>query len=194
MSLQHQSFFFFLCQGLECENRCFIVSTGYQSWREMPVISRQIGLRHDRTSFDENQKKKWRRPTHGFLPLSLKSLVHQAHERSCKLMSSFRFFLGRSVRASISKNFQTRTHCDIPVFPNPDKTTHTKCCSWGPRKEHEQETMKQWLNSGGSRMRSNIRVREAPHMVKNARASRIYQTGRGIPGSSRQRRGILRIY
>ena len=54
--------------------------------------------------------------------------------------------------------------------------------------------MKQWLNSGRSKMRSNIRVREAPHMVKNSRASRIYQTGRGIPGSSRQGRGILRIY
>ena len=44
-------------------------------------------------------KKKWRRPTHGFLHLNLKSLVRQAHERSCKLMSfPFRFFLGRSVR------------------------------------------------------------------------------------------------
>ena len=35
-------------------------------------------------------------------------------------------------------------------------------------------------------MRSNILAREAPHMVKNSRASRIYQTGRGIPGSSRK--------
>ena len=66
------------------------------TWREMPVISRQIGLRHDRTSFrQKNSKKKWRRPTHGFLHLNLKSLVRQAHERSSKLMS-FRlgFFQG----------------------------------------------------------------------------------------------------
>ena len=54
--------------------------------------------------------------------------------------------------------------------------------------------MEQKLNSGGSRMRSNTRGREAPRMVKNSRASRIYQTGRGFPGSSRQGRGILRIY
>ena len=27
-------------------------------WREMPVISRQIGLRHDRTSFDKKKSKK----------------------------------------------------------------------------------------------------------------------------------------
>ena len=35
----------------------------------------------------KNQKKKWRRPTHGFLHLNLKSLVRQAHERSSKLIS-----------------------------------------------------------------------------------------------------------
>ena len=29
-----------------------------KSWREMPVISRQISLRHDRTSFDKKSKKK----------------------------------------------------------------------------------------------------------------------------------------
>ena len=47
---------------------------GRAPWREMPVISRQIGLRHDRTSLDKkNPKKKWRRPTYGFL--HLKSLV-----------------------------------------------------------------------------------------------------------------------
>ena len=66
------------------------------AWREMPVILRQISLRHDRMSFDKKiQKNKWRRPTHGFLHLNLKSLVRQAHERSCKLMS-FRlgFFWG----------------------------------------------------------------------------------------------------
>ena len=37
--------------------------------------------------FRQKKKKKWRRPTHGFLHLNLKSLVRQAHERSCKLMS-----------------------------------------------------------------------------------------------------------
>ena len=64
-------------------------------WREMPVISRQIGLRHDRTSVNKKIQKKWRRPTHGFLHFNLKGLVRQAHERSCKLMS-FRldYFLG----------------------------------------------------------------------------------------------------
>ena len=35
----------------------------------------------------KKSKKKWRRPTHSFLHLNLKSLVCQAHERSCKLMS-----------------------------------------------------------------------------------------------------------
>ena len=47
-------------------------------------------------------------------------------------------------------------------------------------------------------MRSNIRVREAPHMVKNARASRIYQTGvvfqdladRGVVFSGSTRQGV----
>ena len=29
-----------------------------KSWREMPVISRQIGLRHDRTSIDKKKSKK----------------------------------------------------------------------------------------------------------------------------------------
>ena len=79
-------------------------------------------------------------------------------------------------------------------IPQPWQDDSHQVLQLGTRKEHEQETMKQWLNSGGSRMRSNIREREAPHMVKNSRASRIYQTGRGIPGSSRQGRGILRIY
>ena len=31
---------------------------GSKAWREMPVISRQIGQRHDRTSFDKHQKEK----------------------------------------------------------------------------------------------------------------------------------------
>ena len=49
----------------------------------------------ERVSTKKIQKNKWRRPTHGFLHLNLKSLVRQAHERSCKLMS-FRlgFFQG----------------------------------------------------------------------------------------------------
>ena len=59
----------------------------------LTVISRQIGLRHDRTSIDKKFQKKWRRPTHGFL--HLKSLVRQADKRSCKLMSfRFGFFKG----------------------------------------------------------------------------------------------------
>ena len=44
----------------------------------------------ERVSTKKSKKNKWRRPTHGFLHLNLKSLVRQAHERSCKLMS----FLG----------------------------------------------------------------------------------------------------
>ena len=35
----------------------FVFSTQV-TWREMPVISRQIGLRHDRTSFDKKNPKK----------------------------------------------------------------------------------------------------------------------------------------
>ena len=81
------------------------------SWREMSVISRQIGLRHDRTSFDKKKSKtkKWRRPTHGFL--RLKSLVRQADEPSCKLMS-FRLGFSREISPSyfMTKNSQTRTH------------------------------------------------------------------------------------
>ena len=69
-------------QGSHNKNACQL------PWREMPVISRQISLRHDRTSFDKKiQKKQMAQPTHGFLHLNLKSLVRQAHERSCKLMS-----------------------------------------------------------------------------------------------------------
>ena len=41
-------------------------------------------------------------------------------------------------------------------------------------------------------MGSNIQVREVPHMVKNSRASRIQQTGRGILGYIRQ--GRMRAY
>ena len=43
----------------------------------------------------KKKKKKWRRPTHGFLYLNLKSLIRQAHKRSCQLLS-FRlgFFKG----------------------------------------------------------------------------------------------------
>ena len=73
------------------------------SWREMPVISRQIGLRHDRTSFDKKKsKKKNGAGQHmSVLHLNLKSLVRQAHERSSQLMSfRFRFFLGRAVWAT----------------------------------------------------------------------------------------------
>ena len=49
----------------------------------------------ERVSTKNQKKKKWRRPTHGFLHLNLKSLVRQADERSCKLRS-FRlgFFQG----------------------------------------------------------------------------------------------------
>ena len=53
----------------------------------MPVISRQIGLRHDRTSFDKKIQKKMAQANTRFLHLNLKSLVRQAHERSYKLMS-----------------------------------------------------------------------------------------------------------
>ena len=79
------------------------------TWREMSVISRQIGLRHDRTSFDKKiQKKKRRRPTHGFLHLNLKSLVRQAHERSWNLMYfRLRFFLAISVLATSWKKTRT---------------------------------------------------------------------------------------
>ena len=50
----------------------------------MPVISRQIGLRHDRTSFDKkkNPKKNGAGQHTSILHLNLKSLVRQAHERS----------------------------------------------------------------------------------------------------------------
>ena len=55
------------------------------------------------------KKKKWRRPTHGFL--HLKSLVRQADERSCKLMS-FRLGFSSEISPSyfMTKNSQTRTH------------------------------------------------------------------------------------
>ena len=35
-----------------------LISSLSCTWREMPVISRQIGLRHDRTSFDKKNPKK----------------------------------------------------------------------------------------------------------------------------------------
>ena len=59
--------------------------------------------------FEKKIKKKWRRPTHGFL--HLKSLVRQADERSCKLMS-FRLGFSREISPShfMTKNSQTRTH------------------------------------------------------------------------------------
>ena len=49
------------------------------------------------------------------------------------------------------------------------------------------EKMEQRLNSGGSRMRSNIHVREAPHKVKSSR---------DVEGAwfSRTRQGLLDIY
>ena len=53
------------------------------AWREMPVISRQIILRHDRTSFDKKIKKKMVEANtrlSKFLHLNLESLVRQAHE------------------------------------------------------------------------------------------------------------------
>ena len=49
---------------------------------------RQIGIRHNRTIIDYRQKlKKNGVDQHIFLHLKLKSLVDQADERSCKLMS-----------------------------------------------------------------------------------------------------------
>ena len=38
---------------------------------------------------------------------------------------------GRLIPGYLTRFFLQRGCCDIPVFPNPDKTIHTKCCSWG---------------------------------------------------------------
>ena len=81
---------------------------------KMPVISRQIGLRCARTSFDKKIPKTAMAHAHkrlSSLYLNLKSLVHWAHDRSCKLMS---FRSGFSSKISpgpfMTKNSQIRTH------------------------------------------------------------------------------------
>ena len=69
------------------------------SWREMPVITRQIGLRHDRKSIDKNQKKKkWCRPHTAFFTW-IASFAKPTNDHVTDVFS-FRFFLGRSVQAT----------------------------------------------------------------------------------------------
>ena len=72
-----------------------------KTWREMPVISRQISLRHDRTSFDKNiQKNKNGAGQHtAFFTWTWRASFAKLTNDHDDVFS-FRFFLGRSVRAT----------------------------------------------------------------------------------------------
>ena len=88
-----------------------------QSWRVMARNASHFAANWPTSRSNElrqkiKKKKKWHRPTHGFLHLNLKSLVRQAHKRSCISCCLFVQVFSREISPGhfMTKNSQTRTH------------------------------------------------------------------------------------